>query len=185
MAGKSVVSALIAVEQAVAPEPLPDSFVCRNDARVIGRLVADARHQQETRVYFGAVQFTGVTCNVGIEPKLLDRLSNRFAFSAKPLRQRSQGENAFLIELEQSVEGEPAHELGKRVLPWQIPHFPDAVIGLAPFFADDLAEPGKHAAFDRLESSSALNIGVGREHHFAVDVELLLRIRAVADADGL
>lgn len=70
------------------------------------------------------------------------------------------------------------------MLPGSIAHLPDAVIRLAPFRAHDLAEPGEHAAFHRLERASSFDIGVGREHDFAVDVELQLRVRAVADPDG-
>ena len=71
------------------------------------------------------------------------------------------------------------------VLPRSAAHFPDAVVRLPPFLADDFAKAGKHAAFDRLERAASSDISVGCKDDFAINVELMLRMRAVADPHRL
>src|SRR5919197_902907 len=116
LAGESVISALIAREQPAAPEPLPNAAVGRHNARIVGRLVADAWHQQEARVERVALELADIAFKCRVVRPPLDGCGDCFALLVKPRGEVSQGEDPFFVELEQAVERDPAHHLRKGVL---------------------------------------------------------------------
>src|SRR5207244_10944405 len=88
----------------------------------------------------------------------------------------------FLSALDGAVEGDPGHHLGIGEVPPAAAHLPNAFVGLRPrgfkvFQKGDLHPPTAVA----LTETAAASL-MQRIHYLAVDVELELVVRAIADA---
>lgn len=92
------------------------------------------------------------------------------------------GQLELLRRLDRAVVRDPRHDFRKGEVLGPAAHFPDAFVGSIP----DRVEVLQHRALDRpcgfvgLQAADARE--VQRVHHFAIDVDLQLVDRAVADA---
>src|SRR5690348_1184459 len=139
-AGEVVVPALIAVEEAVAPQPLPNAVVGAPDAWVTRVLESETGHQQQARIHGLAIEFEGVAGDGVAVPALLDGLGNLAPFLLELAPQLAQPHRSLFVELEQPVERDPAHQLGEGVMPGLAADLPDSVVRFAPLSADHRSE---------------------------------------------
>src|SRR4051812_28045825 len=93
-------------------------------------------------------------------------------------------EATFFGAPDSAIDGNPCHHLRVREVLAGSPHLPDTRIGLAPDFGDVLDEralKGPCIVTSREPRTARLIKGI---EHFAVDVELHLGMRRIADANG-
>src|SRR5271170_4207608 len=69
-------------------------------------------------------------------------------------------------------------------MPLGTPHLPDAAVRLAPCAGNDLAKSGQHARACLVDNAAVGGIGVGRENNLAINIQLLLGMSTVPDANG-
>src|SRR5205823_3247318 len=82
-AAKPVTARRIAKKQSVASELLRDAPVRRLQPAPVRGLVADARHQQQTRIHRATVELARIARDVLIIAALLDQIGNRFALPSE------------------------------------------------------------------------------------------------------
>src|SRR3954469_7413564 len=90
-----------------------------------------------------------------------------------------------LRRLDRAIDRHPGHDLRVRELLAATAHFPDPLIGLLPRIADVVRELALHRPRGRRLRETMIARLVQGVRDFAVDVELPLRRRGIADAHGL
>ena len=83
-----------------------------------------------------------------------------------------------------AVEGDKAHHLGLGEMPRSAPHLPEPGVGLGPDLTDQVGDLGQPAADVGIDRPAGLSVEPGGLEQVAVDVELDLGGRPVADPDG-
>src|SRR5688572_2000934 len=182
LGGIEVVGApLVAIDERASAEAALDTVQGGPEPRVVGRLVVQARHEQQRRVKLVSVELADIASGAAIEAARIDRVLDLGALGghAPPV----DPEADLAIELDQPVQRDPAHKLRKGILPLFAAHFPQPVVRLSPAAADDVAEAGEQPSLVGLERAAAPYIFRGGGDDSAIDVELALPIGAVSDPD--
>ena len=87
------------------------------------------------------------------------------------------------MQLEQAVQRRPAEHARVGEVPPLTAHFPDALVGLAPPFTDQLAQLDERLLCAAVEGTAAAHQVRGGADHLSVEIQLPLGGRLVADAD--
>src|SRR4029078_5961671 len=120
---------------------------------------------------------------LGIETSSADVVMNGVAQRTPPLKWRLEAER--LGALDAAVEGDPGHYRRRNIVPACAAALPDAMIGLVPYFGKML----EYRAFYCPGASIQFELGgsplMECVDQFAVDVELQLRMRGIADPHWL
>src|SRR3546814_433602 len=124
----------VSIEESVPPEARLDSLERSPHPRILGIAITEARHEEQRGIHAVSIQLTDVGGQVAIEPPRLDRFRDGRTLLFEPVSRDAQALN--WIDLEQAVESDPAHQLGKGIVALAIPDFPDAMIRLPPLVAD-------------------------------------------------
>src|SRR5919201_3964530 len=102
IASEPVVPALISRKQPAPPESLPNAVIGRDDACIVGRLVADSGHQQESGIQRVTIEVADVALDSRIVPPCFDGIRDRLALAAELRRQSAQRERPLFMQLEQT-----------------------------------------------------------------------------------
>ena len=175
---------LVSTDEAVGDEPLLDRLDGADDARVIGRQEADRCEHEQARVEQLRAVVLGERVELRVEALLAD-LRVDFVAQLPPMVHRSLRQDAVLRQRDGAVEGHPGHDLRMGEVPPRAADLPDPVVGLAPHLLEVIED--RHHQIRRyvgLFGDGALPVGDGGVQDLAVDVELELGHRFVADADG-
>src|SRR6516164_10493711 len=95
------------------------------------------------------------------------------------------GKAEFLDIANAPVEGKPAHDLGISEMAARAAHLPKPFIGLLPDRFEMFQKFALERPIDMIADEPARPALIERVEHFAVNIELQLRGRRIADANGL
>ena len=170
----------VALDEAVLHELARDRLHRGDDARIARRQEADDRHQQQRGVELAGAVVLHERAARRVEAAGADVAVDRGAQRA-PARHRAV-EPVALRGAHRAVHRHPRHHLGVREMLRLAAHLPDAVVGLAPVAFDEVEQHALERPRIVVLREAGLAADIQRIDHLAVDVELELRSRGVADA---
>ena len=173
---------VVAVHEAVGDQLAVHGLERRVPHRVRGRDEADVGHPQQRRVEDVGAVVLDERLPLGAPAPLHDLVVDRVPFLAPAVHRG--GPAVAGRQADAAVEGDPAHQPAVGEVLSAAAGLPDALLGLVPVVGEPVeqvapAEPAGVAGLD-----AVLVREVDAVDRLAVDVELELVRRAVADADG-
>src|SRR5580698_9770082 len=184
LAGRQAVdrrSRIVAHHKSVAQKPAFNRSDRALDARIVRRQEADDGNEQQARVQRRVAERLDEGVFAHIIPVRADLCMDRSAGLAPALERSLEPE--FLDRAHRAIECNPRHHLRMREMAPSASHFPDALVRLSP----DGLEVQQEGAFQRPGCVAGGETSAARDiksvEHLAVDVELELSDRAVADTD--
>ena len=148
---------------------------------IVRRQKADEGNEQQACVQCRVAERLDKRVLLGVVPTLAHFLMNRRPNLSPALEGPIEPE--FLDRAHRAIERDPRHHLRMREVARTASHFPDALVGISPDFLEvrdqrALQRPGRLAGGETRAARDVKGV-----EHFAVDVELELFDRAVADSD--
>src|SRR5438270_870011 len=172
---------------------MPDTLEGGEQWGLRGGRAAYGRNRERGCVQRGAPECLGEGANALVIPPCLDRAPHSVSGRCPGLPICL--ETIFVGELDTTIHRCPAHELRVEKVLRSPPYLPDPVIRLLPYFRRVVDEGSNHAPGFVIRSSRAAErstlmtframiVDVGCHDDFAVDVQLALSGRGIADPDG-
>ena len=171
------------MDEAVAHQRLLDEAIGGAHARRLRLAIPVACQKQQARVRLAAAVVGDIAAELLVESLALDLRANRIASAVQCRRVQAHAET--LAQLPQPVERDPAHGFRECMETRRMARFPDAVVGAAPDLEQVPADAREHPALDAIERAAGIEVAHHRFQQLAVDVELQLVARGVADAHRL
>src|SRR5665811_13612 len=173
---------VVALNEPVLHQRLLDLRHGVGHARVIARQETDGGDQKQARIDLLRAIRTDEAVEFLVEALLADFLMDGLSDLAPAL------EGALELEalraLDRAVEGDPGHDLGIDEVLRPAPHLPDALIRLLPGVLEMLDDRELKFPAGLLRREAAFPRLMQRIEQLAIDIELGLLVRGIADAHG-